>query len=404
MFVKQKMLHAVYFTPASDGSWRGIPLCLWGKPGVAKSSIARLFARYVRGACEVAAVGARGEGFFGCTPVKSGTDENPRIVYPCPQWTDKFDPLGSIAAKMQTIGGLVLADEATTAKGEIKAALLTLVLDGEISGHTLAPQVRVWMAANPTDCSADGEDLSAPNANRMCHVEWALSVEDLCAFFIFGDQQIETIDPVAEETRVLAAWPKARANAARQVAAFLRRRPDLAHKMPEMGSAALGRAWPSPRTWEMTIRVIATSVIHNLSDEDRDTLGAGCVGEGAWGELLTYLATLDLPDPAALLDGHTQWAPDTRRIDIAAVTLDACVALVCPKPTSPELCAQREARAKGLWTLLDKAAQLGMRDLTQSAQTALIKAGLMTCAGGLATKLLAESHVSGLQAAIGATR
>ncbi len=390
MLPKQRLLHAAFFCPSNDGTWRGLPIYLISKPGGAKTSVVKQFAKYVQYPCKIAAVGAKGEGFFGCTPVKIGSESAPRIGYPVPFWTDEY-----------TECGLVCVDEWTTAKGEVKPATATLILEGEIADHVLAPRVRVWATGNPIECSIDGEPLSPPNANRVCHIDWKMPSDAVRAYFGNCGATIEPIDGAAEEKRVLALWPKAFSIAGKKIAAFLTRRPDFEEKMPEQGDPNLHRAWPSLRSWELAQRVLATSEVHDLGEEDRDTLGAGCVGEAAWAELLTYLSTLDLPDPVALLDGQIKWAPDTRRIDIAAVTLDACVALVTPTTQDT---TQRVKRATALWHLLDQASQLGLRDLTQSAQASLIKAGLMAPCGGIANKVLAESRTSGLQAAIQGTK
>ncbi len=192
-------------------------------------------------------------------------------------------------------------------------------------------------------------------------------------------------------------WPKSRAKAAAQVSAFLTRRPDLLHVMPPEGDPNRGKAWPSPRSWEMAIWSLASAEIHALDETDRDILGSGCVGLSAWVEFTTYLATLDLPDPASLLDGKINWAPDTRRLDIVAVTLSACVALVTPKA-----CDNRANRALALWVLLDQAGNAGARDLTVDPSIKLMQAGLLS--GNVANRVLSEGRISGLQAAIQGTK
>lgn len=380
-----RVLHAAFFTPASDGSWRGLPLLLEGTPGHAKSSTMRAFAAYVGAPVEIAAVGARGEGFFGCTPVARGEGEDLTIRFPRPEWARKFSD-----------SGLVCVDELTTAKGELKAAVLTLTLDGEVSGHVLPAGVRVWGACNPSECSADGEDLSAPNANRFCHLKWAVDAADWCAWMTQGATEgSEAIDYTSEAARVLGEWPRAFAVARSKVAAFISRHPDLLDRMPPEGDPQRGRAWPSPRSWEMAARVLASSTIHSLSETDTDTLGSGCVGVSAWQEFRTYLVSLDLPDPVAVLDGLITWAPNPRRLDVTSVTLAACTAVVTP-PTAKD----RATRADRLWTILDQVGTAGARDLTIAPATALIKAGFI--ASPIARKVLADQRLSGISAAIGA--
>ncbi len=383
MLPKHAIIHAAFFTPTSRG-W-GAPILLWAAPGTAKTSAARQFAASVRAPCEVLSPGERGEGAFGVVPVPSGERDDMSLVYPAPQW-------------VRTMGafGLVLADELTTAPPALQPAILGLALDGRIGGAALSQRVRVFAAANPVECSAAGYELPAPAANRFVHVQWSVDVAEVCAFLVGGSTgDLAHVDAIAEEKRVMTIWPEAHAKAAGLIAAFLTRHPDLLHKMPADGDPQRGKAWPSPRSWEMATRLLATGVVHALSEADTDTLCAGSVGETAWHEFRAYQASMDLPDPAEVLDGKIQWAPDAKRLDITAAVLSGCTALVAPKTA-----ANRETRAAVLWALLDTVGNAGARDITIQPATVLVRSGL--AADKMARKVLADQHMSGLATALSA--
>ena len=67
---------------------------------------------------------------------------------------------------------LLFLDELSTAPPAVQAALLRVVLERIVGDLTLPTDVAVVAAANPPEQAADGWDLSAPLANRLCHLNW----------------------------------------------------------------------------------------------------------------------------------------------------------------------------------------------------------------------------------------
>ena len=117
-----------------------------------------------------------------------------------------------------------------------------------------------------------------------------------------------------------------------QVAGFLSVRQSLVIQPPSERALA-GRAWPSPRTWEMLSRLLAAAVAVNASSETRRNLVIGCVGDGVGLEFLTWLEELDLPDPeAALRDPETVVFPDRGDRLYAAVSAVASAVAADPTP------------------------------------------------------------------------
>jgi hypothetical protein len=95
----------------------------------------------------------------------------------------------------------------------------------------------------------------------------------------------------------VVAGPERRSVTVSSVTGFINHRPDLLDKMPQSADER-GGAWPSRRTWAMLASVLA----HLRADDTEAirTAAMGLVGDGAGMELLAWLDTADLPDPAAV--------------------------------------------------------------------------------------------------------
>ena len=62
-----------------------------------------------------------------------------------------------------------------------------------------------------------------------------------------------------------------------------------------------GKAWPSPRSWDMAATLLAGGQAAGSDDLVRSLLVRGAVGQGPGIELLTWLVEADLPDPEEVL-------------------------------------------------------------------------------------------------------
>lgn len=372
----KNIIKAALFTPISGGRW-GLPLLAWGAPGVGKTSVIEQLAAEWGLVSEVLSPGERGEGAFGVVPVPSteGT-----LTYPRPEWTRLFD---------HGAAGLVFVDEITTAAPALQAPLLGLVLARRIGGHVLPPRVRVLAAANPPEQAAGGFDLAAPVANRFGHLDWyAPSVDEHCAWMLgAASDTVLGGDASAEEARVLDAWPAAWARAVGLETAFLRRRPGLKNVVPQVGDPKASRGWPSDRSWEAATRALASASVHWLTEAETEEFVAGFIGEAAASEWFAWQREVDLPDPAALLDGTATFTPTPLRLDRTMAVLASCAALVTPKGA-----ARRSERASALWQRIGEwsGATAGTPrdlDIYVPVAHALVSAGLVILAD--ASKTLA---------------
>lgn len=290
----------------------GTPVLLWGAPGTGKSSAVKALADAQGWPCEIVIASIREPSDFAGLPVVL----NGGVHFAPPTWASNL-----AAAKR----GLLFLDEISTAPPAVQAALLRVVLERVVGDLRLPDEVSVVAAANPPDQAADGWDLSAPLANRFCHLHWAVEAtavaEGLAAGF-----------PTPVVPSLPAEWLGHDRRARAEMAAFLAIRPGLV-SVPPTERASAGRAWPSPRSWEMAARLLAAARSSDAGPPVRAALVNGCVGEGPGIEFLSWLEELDLPDPELVLadpDGFD--LPE--RGDRAYAVLTSVAAAVAADPTA----------------------------------------------------------------------
>ncbi|MGY9073102.1 MAG: AAA family ATPase [Acidimicrobiales bacterium] len=291
----------------------GVPTVLWGAPGTGKSSAVAALSASFGLPCEVVIASIREPSDFGGLPIV--VDGGVRFAPPA--WAVRLADEGR---------GVLFLDEISTAPPAVQAALLRVVLERVVGDLALPDEIAIVAAANPPEQAADGWDLSAPLANRFCHLDWTVEAHEVAAGLVAGF-------PAPTAPELPAGWTDQIPLAAGVVAGFLGVRPSLV-VAPPTDRAAAGRAWPSPRTWEMAIRLIAACQMADMSAGVRSALVRGVVGDGAGLELLTWMDELDLPDPeAALADPDGVEFPD--RGDRVYAVLSSVAAAVTAN-TTPE--------------------------------------------------------------------
>jgi len=317
----------------------------WGGAGLGKSSAIREMAADAGLACETVIASIREPSDFAGLPVVG--EDAKSVHFAPPLWARRLAEAGS---------GVLFLDEISTAPPAVQAALLRVVLERTVGDLTLPGDVCVVAAANPPEQAADGWDISPPLANRFCHLDWELTAAEWSEGILAGFSQ-PTVPSLDEEemSRQLTAT---RAS----VGAFVTARSHLLHAHPGNESAA-GRAWPSPRSWEMAARLIAAARVSGAVEKVQALAVAGAVGPAAAAEYLAWHEDLDLPDPETVLaDPASFRLPD--RGDRAYAALASVTAAVIANNTAP--------RWEAAWTAISVATGGKHADIAVAAVRSLV--------------------------------
>ncbi len=326
-----------------------LPVLLWGEPGIGKTATLTALAERLGTPLETVIASVHEPSDFAGLPVVGADPAAEGVPMAPPDWAVRIARTGH---------GLLFFDELSSAPPAVQAALLRVVLERRVGSLRLPETVRIVAAANPPASAADGWHLAAPLANRFVHLHWhhdpATVARGLTGVW-------PTVDiPVVSPARAASALARARG----AVAGFLTARPGLTHHLPA-DAAGRGGAWPSPRTWEMVLRLIT---FHHASGTNGEALAlavTGAIGDGAGLELITYLEQLDLPDPERVLaDPDAFTLPE--RGDRQYAFLTAVISAVRSRPD--------RQRWEAGWAVLEKAVAAGVPDI--AARTAMDLAAL----------------------------
>ncbi len=294
-----------------------VPVLLWGAPGTGKTSMIHALATAAQLPCETVIASIREPADFAGLPVVRTTpDGRSRVDLAPPRWAERLETAGR---------GILFFDEVSTAPPAVQAALLRVVLERTVGDLQLPAEVAVVAAANPPEQAADGWDLTAPLANRFCHLDWPAEARDIADGFAGGWPIPRIPDPRLgwqQNTPIARSW----------IAGFLRARPALALDVPAEAAGA-GRAWPSPRTWDMAAVLLSAGQAAGTDEAVLSLLVRGAVGQGPGVEFLTWLAEADLPDPELLLADPDSFVPPERG-DRAYAALASVAAAVAAHPTT----------------------------------------------------------------------
>jgi len=334
-------LEALTLAVAAD-----LPVLLWGEPGIGKTAALTQLAEALDLPLTTVIASVHEPSDFSGLPVVGDDPAVQGVPMAPPDWAVRLVRAGR---------GLLFLDELSTAPPAVQAALLRLVLERRIGSLHLPPGVRIVAAANPRSSAADGWELSPPLANRFVHLQWAHDHE-VVVRGLGGTWPRATLPRLDPEKA-----PEAVDFARRAVCGFLTARPGLVHRLPS-SETRRGGPWPSPRSWEMTLRLIAFATAAGSSRDVLSLLVRGTVGDGPGLELLASLDRMDLPDPETLLADPAQAALPERG-DLRQAVLDGVVEAVRTRP--------EKSRWDAAWALLVRAVETGAPDLVVVPATTL---------------------------------
>ncbi|WP_086668841.1 AAA family ATPase [Lentzea kentuckyensis] len=359
-----------------------LPVLLWGEPGIGKTAALNQLAEALELPLTTVIASVHEPSDFAGLPVVGDDPATQGVPMAPPDWAVRLVRAGR---------GLLFLDELSTAPPAVQAALLRVVLERRIGALRLPPGVRIVAAANPRSSAADGWELSPPLANRFVHLQWTYD-HDVVVRGLGGTWPTATLPRLAAGRLADAV-----AFARRAVCGLLAVRPGLVHQLPK-NEARRGGPWPSPRSWEMALRLTAFATAADASREVLSMLVRGTVGDGPGLELLSSMDRMDLPDPEVLLaDPAAAVLPE--RGDLRQVVLDGVVAAVRKRP--------EQSRWDAAWSLLVLALETGAPDLVVVPASTLaalrrddwqVPAAIKRLAGAVSVSRRADRAVAGTSA------
>jgi hypothetical protein len=321
----------------------GVAAIVWGQPGGGKTSYIEALGAASGQPVETVVASLREPADIAGLPVVI----NGEVRLAPPAWARRLIKAGK---------GYLFFDELSCAPPATQAALLRVLRDRWVGEERLPDTVSIVAAANPTDVAAGGWDLAPPTANRLVHLDWPMDVGHWCEGMIAGFATPAS-DPLPKDWREGVAQYRA------LVAAFIKAKPTNLLIVPKDGTQA-GRAWPSPRTWDMAATLMGACDAGRTTESVRGELLAGTVGGPAAMEFLSWRKHQDLPDPEVLLANPGMFKMPERG-DRAFAILGSVVAAVANK-NSP-------SRWQAACEILAVAADAGQPDVAAASGRALCR-------------------------------
>jgi hypothetical protein len=350
--------------PRDEQTKIGLPLILWGNPGIRKSETVEAVAKFLGFFLATVFPSTSPPEDFGGIPVPDGKG---KVIRMCP--IKKVHELCDIGE------GVLFIDEATTVPAAVQAALMGVVLNRTMGDLDLPPKVRPILAANPPETSAGGHDAITTLANRCCHVEVEVPTVSEWLDWNFDRDVSRKKLPASmfdAEKKVRDSWDLSFSQAKALVSGFLQSTgQSMLYSLPEVGHPDRNRAFRTPRTWNYAQNALATSLALKSGEGVEDALITGCVGNEAGLDFRKWRKLSDLPTPQDMLANG--WTPDKQRLDRSMYAYSALCGYVSSLPAG-----DTKIRAGGkTYNMLKEACEAGIADLLYRSATELVKSGLM---------------------------
>ena len=342
----------------------GLPVILWGPPGIGKSQRVEQ-ASYSLGLPVETIV-----------PSTRAPEDVSGVLVPDGKGNAKLHSLlPGIERLIEDKHGVLFLDELSCARKAVQDAFLMVVLERRVGDQRLPPGVRILAAANDTKDMDGGWELTPPMANRLCHINVeAPTWKDWIQWRKGESQEEDAPVPKNLMKQLQNSWDSTTRRINNLMHGFLNstQGTSLLNQMPSEESPDRNKAWPSSRSWDAALRAYTTCEIMKSDETIRFDLMAGCVGKGACLEFFSWVSKSDLPDPETAL--RTSWEPDVTRLDRSVTIYGSMVNFFIDAKESGDKVTLE--LLPNLWGMLATAANAGIGDIILPYAKDLTNAGL----------------------------
>lgn len=331
-------------------SQTGIPVIMWGDPGIGKTAQVTAFAKSRKKHLETIIASIRDPTDFCGQPITDGEVGKKFTKYAAPEWAKNI---------VANDGGIVFFDEINAGTPRAVMASLLRVSQDKVVGDTVLPFENTWIisAANPPEIATGGMDLTIPLANRFAHF-YVDPDHNSFRNWLCGINQVNFIPELPKNWKTFI--PKYKGI----LASFDEVRPMSVQNCPKTSQGA--KEWASFRSWTNAITLLSAceSVGEPCDGALAVKLVSAAVGQGAAVEFFQYLKNLDLPDPNWLLNHFEQWDMPNRS-DVVYAALSSVIAVFSMNPTNEKW--------HRCWKLIQYVNSHGVQDIGVSASLTLTK-------------------------------
>jgi hypothetical protein len=264
-----KLLFGLYHTK--------IPTMIWGNPGGGKTSTVNFLGKTLGKQTEIRSGNKSDPTDFSGIPylIDSKVEDNGKIL--------KFSEPKYVQIMKDNPDGILFFDEITTCSPVIQVALLSIIQDCQF-GEFEIPKTIYRVAAGNYNNITGTHNMSLALMNRFCHIFYNMDLNFFTDGFIsdFKNYEHAKINNADEQINKENKYRLAVVN-------FVKQHPEYLDAFPVDGAVSDPHefAYPTPRSWEMTVKLL--SVLDGNEPEYIKELVKGCIGESAGNFFINFI-------------------------------------------------------------------------------------------------------------------